>query len=63
VHLRDEAAAVTFREHMKEAGRAYLQRVIEEKHGNVSKAALEAGISRTQFYKVMARYGILRRAV
>jgi transcriptional regulator of acetoin/glycerol metabolism len=60
VHLRHGAAAVTFREAMLAAGKAYLERVLQEKQGNVSKAAMEAGVSRTHFYRLMVRHGISR---
>ena len=50
---------MTFKESQRAAGREYLQRVLEEKGGNVTKAALEAEVSRQGFYKLARRYGVI----
>lgn len=46
-----------FRESMFEAGRAYCIAVLELTHGNVRQAAVIAGKNRTDFYKLLTRYG------
>ena len=55
------AQGVTFKESQRAAGREYLQRVLAEKRGNVTKAAMEAEVSRAGFYKLMDRYGLAPR--
>lgn len=49
---------MTLKEALRIAGKAYLEGVIAQKRGNISKAAMEAGISRPTMYKVMARFGV-----
>ena len=50
---------MTFKESQRAAGREYLQRVLAEKRGNVTKAAIEAEVSRQGFYKLARRYGVI----
>ena len=49
---------MTFKDAIRLAGREYLQRVLQEKRGNVTKAAMEAEVSRQGFYKLMRRFGL-----
>lgn len=49
---------MTFKETLLEAGRAYLQRVLEESRGKVEVAALLSGMTRQAFYKVAEKHGI-----
>ena len=52
----------TFDEHMTEESREYLQTLLREAGGNVSRAARLAGRHRTSFHKLLKRYGITRAA-
>ena len=49
---------MTFKEAQLAAGREYLERVLAEKGGNVTKAAMEAEVSRQGFYKLTRKYGV-----
>lgn len=50
---------MTFKESQLAAGRQYLERVLSEKGGNVTKAAMVAEVSRQGFYKLARRYGVI----
>lgn len=49
---------MTYRAAILAAGREYLQRLLAEKGGCVTKAALEAGVCRPTMYKLLSRHGI-----
>lgn len=49
---------MTYREAMTSAKRAYLFRVLSSNGGNMAKAAREAGVHRTDFYRLLKRNGI-----
>lgn len=49
---------MTYREYMRDAGRAYLRSVLDEAGGNITQAARLAGISRATFYRRLAAYKI-----
>lgn len=48
----------TLREAVYAAARQYLERLILETNGNVSKAADVAGMNRSHFYRVLKRHGL-----
>jgi DNA-binding NtrC family response regulator len=50
---------VNLKDTLQAAGRSYLERVLAEKRGNVTKAAMEAEVSRQGFYKLARRYGVI----
>jgi transcriptional regulator of acetoin/glycerol metabolism len=50
---------VTLREAIASTAQGYLYRLISECRGNLALAAKRAGYSRTMFYKVLRRYGII----
>jgi DNA-binding protein Fis len=58
VHLRHGEPTVTFKDALREAGREYLVRVLEQKRGNITKAAMEAGVHRATFHNYLAKYGV-----
>jgi len=41
--------------------RRYIQRVLEESGGNVSRAAAVLGVDRRSLYRMLQRYGIAPR--
>ncbi len=43
--------------------RRYIQRVLEENHGNVSRAAAVLGVDRRSLYRMLERHGIAHRSV
>lgn len=49
---------MTLKEALREAGRAYLEKLMSECRGKMEVAAMEAGISRKWLYKVAPKYGI-----
>lgn len=49
---------MTYREALREAGRAYLERVLTEARGKVEVAAMLAGMNRTAFYRAAGKHGI-----
>lgn len=50
---------MTLKEAIESAARGYLYRTLSETRGNVTKAAEIAGYSRTMFYPVLRRYGVI----
>ena len=48
----------TLREAVDTATRQYLELVITETNGNVSRAADIAGMNRSHFYRVLKRHGL-----
>jgi hypothetical protein len=50
---------VTFDEHMRRKGLAYLSELMSRHSGVVATAALEAGRSRTQFYETLKSHGLI----
>jgi transcriptional regulator of acetoin/glycerol metabolism len=49
---------VTLKEALRDAGRAYLYRVLSEAGGNMAKAAKIAGVHRVTFYRTCEKYGL-----
>lgn len=43
---------------MQEAGRRYIEQLLQQNEFNVTKTARDAGVNRTDFYKVMKRLGV-----
>lgn len=50
---------MTLREAIHSTAQGYLYRLLGECRGNVTKAAKIAGYSRTKFYCVLRRYGVI----
>jgi DNA-binding NtrC family response regulator len=47
---------------LSELKRRYIQRVLEESHGNVSRAANVLGVDRRSLYRMLQRYGVPPRS-
>jgi transcriptional regulator of acetoin/glycerol metabolism len=49
---------LTFTQHLHQAGHTYLAQLMQDCGGNVSLAARIAGRNRTDFYKLLYKYGV-----
>src|SRR5690606_37107446 len=56
----DSGQRLTLREYRDAMERAYIVSVLNETHWNISKAAVELGVERTNLHKKVRSYGITR---
>lgn len=51
---------MTFEESQADAAKKYLVALLEEYEGNIARAAIAAGRSRSNLYQLLDRYGVRR---
>ena len=50
---------MNYKDAMLQAGRAYVTEALIEARGKVEVAAMQAGVHRTYFYRLMEKYGVI----